>query len=159
MTSLERQEGNVYGNDKEPAYNILTYTWGRWEVNSGPKLVVRGVTWEIPAIDEKHFKVESLRRVLQRMTVDVEHVWIDAACIDQENDAVKMDEVGRQAGIFQKAKRSYAWLNWHAPEALKGYMDTIFRAWTDWTDLSSEFSASDQAELLLKLDALLDEAS
>jgi hypothetical protein len=35
-------------------------------------------------------------------------------------------------------------------------MDTIFRAWTDWTDLSSEFSASDQAELLLKLDALLD---
>lgn len=33
--------------------------------------------------------------------------WIDVMCIDQENYVVKMDEIGRQAGIFANADRVY----------------------------------------------------
>lgn len=36
-------------------------------------------------------------------------VWVDIACIDQENSADKMDEIGRQAAIFRKVKFAYIW--------------------------------------------------
>ena len=127
MTSLERQEGNIYGNSVEPDYNILSYTWGRWQVADGnPALVVRGLPWRIPAIDEKHFSVMQLQRViwnisLREQSTNEEHksivfVWIDIACIDQENEWIKAFEIGRQAAIFANAKSVYIWLS-HLDEA------------------------------------------
>jgi hypothetical protein len=37
-------------------------------------------------------------------------VWVDVACIDQENQSVKMDEIGNQASIFRHAQRVCVWL-------------------------------------------------
>jgi hypothetical protein len=31
MRSYERDGDNTYGGVREPAYNIISYTWGRWE--------------------------------------------------------------------------------------------------------------------------------
>ena len=127
MTSLERQEGNIYGDFVQPDYNILSYTWGRWQVADGtPALVVRGVPWRIPAIDKKHFSATQLQKVIwnisreerskdEERTSDV-FVWIDIACIDQEDERVKAIEIGRQAAIFANAKRAYIWLS-HLDEA------------------------------------------
>ena len=70
MTSLEKQDGHIYGNDKEPAYNILSYTWGRWEVPQGNSaLMVHGVPWTIPAVDESHFSVTELKKVISRISL------------------------------------------------------------------------------------------
>lgn len=42
---------------------------------------------------------------------ELDFVWVDVACIDQENRAIKKSEVGRQAAIFQQADHVFVWLN------------------------------------------------
>ena len=122
MTSLERQEGNIYDSFKEPHYSILSYTWGRWEVPDGTAaLEVNNVPWTIPAIDENHFSATQLQKAiwnisLGRQLEDGEYksnafVWIDIACIDQEDEKVKALEIGRQAAIFKNAESAYIWLS------------------------------------------------
>lgn len=104
LTSLERQNGNIYGGEREPPYSILSYTWGRWYVANGPRLPISGVTWTIPAVNESRaFSVASFHDVIRQIGKHSRFVWLDVACIDQENYPVKMDEIGRQAGIFAKA--------------------------------------------------------
>lgn len=39
-----------------------------------------------------------------------EFVWVDVACIDQESEAIKMDEINHQAAIYQRASQTFAWL-------------------------------------------------
>lgn len=111
MTSTERKDEDTYMGRRRPKYNILTYTWGRWSVPEGPRLDVRGTSWQIPAV-EGCFTPAEFRRVLLAMgdSDAVEFAWVDVACIDQENYGAKMEEVGRQAGIFANAYRVYAWL-------------------------------------------------
>lgn len=93
----------MYGSIREPAYSILTYTWGRWPAPNGPHIDVSGTTWDIPAVDESMFSVASFHQVIKKMGEVNEFAWIDVVCIDQENYAVKMDEIGRQVGIFANA--------------------------------------------------------
>jgi hypothetical protein len=114
MTSmvLEMVNGHaLYGGQADPAYNILTYTWGRWARPVGPAIEVKGVPWKIPPIDPAHFSVDDFLQVIKRISEDTEFIWIDIACIDQENEALKLDEIGRQAAIFDKAERTFIWLN------------------------------------------------
>jgi hypothetical protein len=35
-------------------------------------------------------------------------VWVDVACIDQENEVMKMDKINHPTAIFQQAKGVYA---------------------------------------------------
>jgi hypothetical protein len=94
MTSYEWTEGNKYGNVTEPPYNIVSYTWGRWKLDRGPSLPVKGISWSVPAVDENHFSVADLHDLVKNISIEdvgeegikgaVEHVWIDVACIDQE---------------------------------------------------------------------------
>ena len=131
MTSLERQEGNIYGDFVEPDYSILSYTWGRWEVPHGnPALEVHGVPWRIPAIDDSHFSVTQLQRAIWNISIggqsaEANHksnvfVWIDIACIDQENERIKALEIGRQAAIFENAESAYIWLSHLDESELRG---------------------------------------
>ncbi|KAK8103573.1 uncharacterized protein PG998_010606 [Apiospora kogelbergensis] len=114
---MERQEGNTYGYEKEPDYSILTYTWGRWQAPGGAHIAVSGTTWAIPAVNESMFTVKSFQNVIKKMGETHDFAWIDVVCIDQENHAVRMDEIGRQAGIFNLAARVYVWL-WTLPAIL-----------------------------------------
>lgn len=126
MTSLERQYDNRYGSVREPPYSILSYTWGRWAGNAdGPRLGVKGVSWTIPAVDEEHFTAESFERVIKQLGKDFDYVWVDIACIDQENNEVKMDEVGRQVGIFANARRVYIWLSRLTTDTLQSSLDSV----------------------------------
>lgn len=114
MTSHERGNGNVYNGVKEPDYSVISYTWGRFQTSYlqyGCSLTVHNVTWDIPSIDDAHFTVEAFQDALNQITAGTEWVWVDIACIDQENIPVKMDEVGRQAAIFREASFAYVWLS------------------------------------------------
>lgn len=111
MTSVERKAGDIYEGVKRPKYNILSYTWGRWEDrNPEPdrRLPISGISWKIPVVD--CFTREEFQRVIMKMGESAPFAWIDVMCIDQENYAIKMDEIGRQAGIFANADRVYIWL-------------------------------------------------
>jgi hypothetical protein len=110
MTSLERTEGNQYGDFVEPEYGALSYTWGRYEVPDGPHLKVSGVNWTIPAIREDHFTVGHFAAALKKASASSGLIWVDVACINQENELEKLDEIGKQAGIFRSAKHVCAWL-------------------------------------------------
>lgn len=116
MTSFERQPGNVYAGEAEPKYSIVSYTWGRFTVPDGQRLHVRGITWQTPAIDQSKFSIEDFSRMLKKAAGKNRFVWVDIACIDQEDYAVKMEEVGRQAGIFANADQAFVWI-WTLPGA------------------------------------------
>ena len=130
MTSLERKDGNTYGDHVEPHYSILSYTWGRWPAPGTPRLDVAGVTWQIPAVEECRFTAADFHHVIKRMREisGCRLAWVDVACIDQEDNAVKMDEVGRQAGIFANAQKVFIWLWTLPPSALQAGLSDIVDA-------------------------------
>ncbi|KAI0858805.1 hypothetical protein F4860DRAFT_484839 [Xylaria cubensis] len=113
MRSYERQDGNIYGETKEPPYNILTYTWGRWQVDAevAKPLVVEGVSWKIPSIDPEVFTAELFHQVLAKASSNEGWIWVDIACIDQEDPIIKAEEIGRQAAIFLTARSVFVWLH------------------------------------------------
>ena len=118
MTSIPRSGHNTYGGVQEPDYNALTYTWGRYEMPTGHRLDLEGIAWRVPCICPSHFTVTEFDFVLKSIASDSGFVWVDVACIDQEDLVVKMDEIGRQADIFRRAKKVYAWLTSHSTDQL-----------------------------------------
>lgn len=129
---MEWQPGNIYGQGREPSYSILSYTWGRFEVPEGPRLDVKGIDWKLPSINEDHFTVAALRRLLEHVMLKDDFIWIDIACIDQKREKEKMQEVGRQAIIFKGARQAYVWLNKSEPETLNRHMQTLMRCCYDF---------------------------
>jgi hypothetical protein len=137
MTSLVREwddDHAVYGGKTDPEYNILTYTWGRWAVDSGPALDIKGVSWKIPSINRAHFSVEDFQRVIRRISKTTEYVWLDVACIDQENGQVKMDEIRRQAAIFWRADRVFVWLNHCSTDELQACVNKANQSYQQYRD-------------------------
>jgi hypothetical protein len=112
LKSCERSGTCTYDTTNSPKYAILTYTWGRFEAAPGsPALPVKGVTWRIPPVKDEVFSVASFRRVIEEIGKRHQWLWLDVACIDQENESVKMDEVARQVGIFHMAQEAFVWLH------------------------------------------------
>lgn len=132
MTSLEWQPGDKYGDHVRPTYNAVSYTWGRYNLDfyiPGIKkekrnkyrnvraIEINGVDWRIPRINPEQFSTDQFLRLLQQTceAIDgasekIDFLWLDVACIDQKHMPQKMAEIGRQAVIFQGAKRAYIWL-------------------------------------------------
>ena len=132
MTSMERKAGNIYGQDKEPSYSILSYTWGRYEVAEGPRLEVSGIDWRIPSIKEECFTVADLQHLLYQISLLDAYVWIDIACIDQKREKAKMEEVGRQASIFKVARHAYVWLHRYEPRVIQQHMQKLMQCTFDF---------------------------
>ena len=128
MQSYPRQEGDKYREDNQPRYNIITYTWGRWQrpFGEGEAIHVNGISWHIPAVDPSIFSAESFESILKRVAQGVDWVWVDVACIDQEDPIEGADEIGRQAGIFAGADELFVWLH-HSPiSRLQQFVDLLF---------------------------------
>ncbi|KAL8364193.1 hypothetical protein RB601_009772 [Gaeumannomyces tritici] len=124
LTSVERSGEATYGAFDAPPYNILSYTWGRFALREGDDgygdvepIRIHNVPWAIPRIRPEHFTAEKFLRVIRLVASGItgssrtSHVWLDVACIHQEDRAEKMDEIGRQAAIFDRALDSFIWLS------------------------------------------------
>jgi hypothetical protein len=126
MTSFERAGKSTYSIATAPEYNILSYTWGRWKLSSGPSLSVQGLSWSVPAVNPSHFSVSAFQRVISHIGAqDTSFLWVDIACIDQTNTAIKMSEVGKQAAIFNRARNAYIWLSHLEEGQLRRYMQAL----------------------------------
>ncbi|KAI0454252.1 hypothetical protein F5B21DRAFT_476441 [Xylaria acuta] len=136
MRSYERQNGNMYRQTKEPPYNILTYTWGRWQVDAerAKPLVVKGISWKVPSIDPEIFTAEQFHQVLAKASSNEGWIWVDIACIDQEDPAIKAEEIGRQAAIFLTAHSVFVWLHQSSTE----YLQHLARVLSECADLEPE---------------------
>lgn len=149
MLSLERTPGNVYTgigangaevSAREPRYNAISYTWGRYWLDQ-PNLSkacrrlrkvrgigVQGVTWNVPRIDPARFTAEMFEKVLwetSKVKPETCLVWVDVACIDQEDRAVQGLEIGRQGRIFRSAETVTVWLHEHESSALRKVVETL----------------------------------
>ncbi|KAF2252751.1 hypothetical protein BU26DRAFT_601007 [Trematosphaeria pertusa] len=139
MTSVERVGDDTYNGVRKPAYNILAYTWGRWALPCGPALEIHNVRWAIPPIDSARFTVAQFQRVLGVVSKGVEFVWVDIACIDQEDYKMKMEEIGRQGGIFNNARTAFIWLHGTSGDDLQKICNELFQL-TDKLDGDETFT-------------------
>ncbi|KAH6997393.1 hypothetical protein EDB80DRAFT_727752 [Ilyonectria destructans] len=120
MTSYERDAKNAYNNIREPQYNAISYTWGRFEGRNRPAIKILGVTWDIPGIKSSHFTVNEFQVAINRAADGMQFLWLDVACIDQKNNSIKLDEINRQAAIFRGAKAVFAWITpWETGRMLR----------------------------------------
>ncbi|KAF2727374.1 hypothetical protein EJ04DRAFT_595242 [Polyplosphaeria fusca] len=127
MTSVEREGEHTYLGIEKPKYNILSYTWGRYANTSGVSLDIKNVGWDIPSIKPERFTVDEFERVIDIVANGKDFIWLDIACIDQKNYALKMDEIGRQAGIFLNADEAFIWLHGSTTNQLQEQFDQFFR--------------------------------
>lgn len=108
-----------YGNSENPKYNIISYTWGRWEdPDHGEAIQVTGpdrspLEWRVPKVNpERAFGAEDFKCVLRKAANGLDYVWLDVACINQNPRAPEyVAEIGRQAAIFSRAQEGYIWLH------------------------------------------------
>ncbi|KAF2729339.1 hypothetical protein EJ04DRAFT_556159 [Polyplosphaeria fusca] len=121
LTSFEWTPRNVYGLHECPDYAAISYTWGRWMLRSTElpevkSLPIQGVPWDVPRVDPALFTVDQFRCAIdtctrRRKQPDLEFVWLDIACIDQNEDSREGAlEIGRQAKIFHGANQTFVWL-------------------------------------------------
>lgn len=76
LVSYEWKPGNCYGGHRCPAYNTLSYTWGRYALKEGDQPEVEALeirfegrrSWKIPRINPAHFTVEQFRAAIQLAT-------------------------------------------------------------------------------------------
>ena len=110
MTSLERCAGSIYGEHKEPSYHAISYTWGRFADPRTEAVQVSNISWTVPSVKDAHFSNKEFEAAIQLAGRGVDFVWVDIACIDQEDPVVKMEEIGKQVAIFERASKVFAWL-------------------------------------------------
>lgn len=89
--------------DRDLEYRALSYAWGP----EHPTYFI--------LVNGKSFRVrENLLRFLQAALSShptaCTRIWIDAICIDQENNAEKMHQVMQMASIYRDARSVFVWL-------------------------------------------------
>ncbi|KAJ4419217.1 hypothetical protein N0V82_005124 [Gnomoniopsis sp. IMI 355080] len=123
MTSHVRTGLDTYNGVSGPRYNIISYTWGRYEDHerTTPPLGVCGIDWPIPCIQSHIFTATSFHNAIKHAARGYKQacdwIWVDIACIPQRHDGettedkfIRGQEIGRQVEIFQRAKEAFVWL-------------------------------------------------
>lgn len=85
-----------------PPYDALSYTWGSRSLSHGIELA-----------GEPTRVTSNLHTVLRYLRYDhgEEHtVWVDAICIDQQNDAERTAQVKTMAEIYRRARQVIMWV-------------------------------------------------
>ena len=99
-------------------YTAISHTWGRYkkkDYTKFPKIYLDGMKeWSIP--QNSKFKVEQLPEILASVPFNTPYIWFDLVCIPQEPMDeqlifISVQEIGRQAKIFRRAKIAAAWFN------------------------------------------------
>lgn len=82
-------------------FSALTYVWGKLE--GGHHISCEGHS--IPLTVNAHSALMHLRRKLGSFTI-----WIDAVCIDQENQQEKETQISLMGDVYTQADAVYVWL-------------------------------------------------
>jgi hypothetical protein len=90
-------------------YTVISYTWGRWkDASSVNDSELEGCNWKVPA--NTLFTRKQLDTAICKIA-DGQHVWLDVFCIPQDDgDAEKAIEIGKQGNIFTHATYAVVWL-------------------------------------------------
>ncbi|KAK8133113.1 hypothetical protein PG999_001286 [Apiospora kogelbergensis] len=147
-----------YDHTARPRYNIISYTWGRYVAKpdqNGTAIDIRGLPWPVPRIHYDPSAPEStgtgfigdqFKQVLGKIGQDTQFVWVDVACIPQKGSSGLTpelqqeadDEIGHQAGIFERANQAYVWLHQMSTDRLSQAVEGLRRR--DWDVAKDLFS-------------------
>jgi hypothetical protein len=95
-------EGVVFHDTQERTdFTALSYTWG--DPIFSQRLILNDVAY--PITENLYL---FLRRCLQ--CTDIRRLWIDAVCINQQDDAEKSMQVANMLSIYRKASAVRVWL-------------------------------------------------
>ncbi|KAK5651223.1 hypothetical protein OQA88_12687 [Cercophora sp. LCS_1] len=112
-------------------YEALSYTWGRFRDDARNAQVEKPVAI---VVNHRNFYVTTnLYLALRRLRyVDRDRIlWVDAICIDQDNDREKGHQVGMMRRIFEKSERVVVWLGEESPRT-SFFMDAVAEIWAVW---------------------------
>jgi hypothetical protein len=98
----------VFCLDSVPSYIALSYCWGD-----------RNTTYPLSCLRQELQTQENLHAVLMRLRAVSfqDWLWIDAVCINQQNDEEKNQQIPLMRFIFSQAHMVLGWLG-EAPEGL-----------------------------------------
>lgn len=91
------------GNPTTLDYDALSYTWG--DSSQKPSFTITCNDQEF----QVHQNLNSALPFLARRDSQLP-IWIDAICIDQNNDAEKVRQIRMMKGIFEEATQVWVWL-------------------------------------------------
>ncbi|KAH6689850.1 heterokaryon incompatibility protein-domain-containing protein [Plectosphaerella plurivora] len=97
----------VVNLDEAPAYEALSYVWGE----TTQDLNVHVAKQPMVVTDNLHAALRHLRLPDRERTV-----WVDALCINQDDDEEKMHQVSMMSRIFQQCLRCIVWLGTISPD-------------------------------------------
>jgi hypothetical protein len=86
-------------------YDALSYVWGGSDKPQSIFVGEHGLQHNLPVTKNLHEALSSLRyRSIERI------IWVDAVCINQENEQEKMQQIQLMARIYAQANRVVVWL-------------------------------------------------
>ena len=157
MTSQKWKPGCKYGDYVEPKYNAISYTWGRYDLaipslgkikkyRHTKAIEIKGIDWPIPRISPEHFSLDQFQHLIWQACEPVDgekgrtdFLWLDVACIDQNNGPQKLAEIGRQAAIFHGAQRVFVWLTKVCKKRLSQIMMDLMQTSRTYTCTRREY--------------------
>ncbi|KAG8165466.1 hypothetical protein KVR01_004018 [Diaporthe batatas] len=86
--------------DEQPSYEALSYVWGDGE--DPLEITLDGETFPV--------KINLFAALRLRDRHEIKVLWVDALCINQEDDAEKSYQVRLMTEIFRNSRRCFAWL-------------------------------------------------
>ncbi|CAI6092745.1 unnamed protein product [Clonostachys chloroleuca] len=102
-----------------PSYKALSYAWGDPTANHGIK--VNGGTFAINS---------NLKTALKYLDFeDEEAIWIDAICINQNDDQERSRQIAAMSHIYRGASEVIAWIGESSRESRRAF--EIIRAWIE----------------------------
>jgi len=120
-------EINDYPMDNAPKYNAISYAWGR-ETTSRAFMCNRD-SFAVSA-----HVLDALNH-LQPDQFSGKKVWIDAICINQEDDVEKAVQVAHMQSIYSSAEEVYIWLGRSEDESdlaidqISSVIDYVLKVW------------------------------
>ena len=93
------------GDIRTTRYEALSYAWG--DATDKVPILLGGGRFLVTR------NLKEALRSLRTLSNDPSHkrwLWIDALCIDQENDDERSEQVGRMGSIYKSASRILVWL-------------------------------------------------
>lgn len=92
---------HVVNLDEQPVFSALSYVWG---TDTHLRTIVCASS-VVKVTENCHSALQSLRKKLEKFTI-----WIDALCINQDDQAEKVQQIMLMERIYSGAKIVYIWL-------------------------------------------------
>ncbi|KAF2973012.1 hypothetical protein GQX73_g495 [Xylaria multiplex] len=109
----------LWEGDTLPPYSAISYTWGDPAITT--HVSINGRRAKIRQNCE-----DAMIQASSHAHPDCGYIWIDAICIDQENNSEKSDQVAMMGQIYQRASRVFSCVGQHADDS-KILMRTMFK--------------------------------